>query len=248
MSDCNPVSTPIEQNFKFEILKREKSECPEIEKKCRQLIGSLMYAVCGTRPDLCVSVCFLSRYQHCASIMLYKALKRILRYIKGTLNYSLVYNNTCTELQGFVDADWAGDTQDRKSTTGYLFKIFDCTIVWCCKKQLSVSLSSTESEYIALSMAIAEACWLKNLLCDFDVVQNEVTLYEDNQSAIKLVYNNENNKRLKHLDIRYHFIMDKIKEKCISVKYIKTQDNLADLLTKPLGKNLFEKFAMLIFE
>lgn len=247
MSDCKPVPTPIDQCFKFEILQREKSESPEIEKKCRQLIGSLMYAVCGTRPDLCVSVCFLSRYQHCASVMLYKALKRILRYIKGTLNYSLVYNSTCTELQGFVDADWAGDTRDRKSTTGYLFKIFDCTVVWCCKKQLSVSLSSTESEYVALSMAITEACWLKNLLFDFDVIHSEVILFEDNQSAIKLVYNNENNKRLKHLDIRYHFIMDKIREKCISVKYIKTQDNLADLLTKPLGKNVFEKFVKLIF-
>lgn len=247
MSNCKPISTPLDQNYKFDLLKREKSENPIIERKCRQLIGSLMYAVCGTRPDLCVSVYFLSRYQHCASVMLYKSLKRILRYIKGTLDFALVYSSTGTGMQGFVDADWAGDTQDRKSTTGYIFKVFNCSVVWCCKKQLSVSLSSTESEYIALSMAVTEACWLKNLLCDFNIVINDVIIYEDNQSVIKLVFNNGNNKRLKHLDIRYHFIIDKIKEKCMSLQYIKTEDNLADLLTKPLGKTLFEKFVKLLY-
>ncbi|KAG7294957.1 hypothetical protein JYU34_022646 [Plutella xylostella] len=249
MSNCKPMSTPIDQNFKFEVLKRDVSESSEIEKKCRQLIGSLMYAVCGTRPDLCVSVSFLSRYQHCASIMLYKSLKRVLRYIKGTLNYALVYGSADTDngLLGFVDADWSGDTLDRKSTTGYFFKMFNCIVVWCCKKQLCVSLSSTESEYIALSIAIAEACWLKHLLNDFDIISDQVIIYEDNQSVIKLAYNSENMKRLKHLDTRYHFIVDKINEKCISLEYIKTNDNLADLLTKPLGKNLFEKFNKILF-
>jgi hypothetical protein len=247
MSNCKSAPTPIDQNFKFELLQNEKSESSEIEKQCRQLVGSLMYAVCGTRPDLCVSVGFLSRYQHCASVMLFKALKRVLRYIKGTLNYALVYNSTDTGLQGFVDSDWAGDTKDRKSTSGYLFNLNNCIVIWCCKKQLSVSLSSTESEYIALSMAIQEACWLQYLLNDFDIVINQTVIFEDNQSVIKLAFNSENNKRLKHLETRYHFIVEKIKDKCISLKYIKTQDNFADLLTKPLGTSMFQRFVQSIF-
>lgn len=169
MVECKIVETPIEQNFNFDSLKIDKPESREIEEKCRQLIGSLLYAVSGTRPDLCVSVNFLSRYQHCASTALYKALKRILRYIKGTLNISLVYNSSGHELKGFVDADWAGDVRDRKSTSGYILELYNCPVVWYSKKQLTVSLSSTEAEYIALSYAISEMLWLKKLLLDFNL-------------------------------------------------------------------------------
>lgn len=241
MTNCKAISTPMDQNFNVELLKRDKSESIDVEMKCRQLIGCLMYAVSGTRPDLCVAVGFLSRFQHCASEILLKSLKRVLRYIKGTLTLSLIYKSNDSGIQGFVDADWAGDVNDRKSTSGYLFKIHDCLVSWYCKKQFSVSLSSTESEYIALSTAITEACLLKNLLNDFNMPNCEIEIFEDNQSVIKLVYNNENNKRLKHIDVRYHYIMEKVKENFVNLKYVKTEDNVADILTKPLGKILFEK-------
>lgn len=241
MLNCNPVSTPIDQNFNFQILQRERSESSEIETKCRQLIGSLLYAACGTRPDICVAVSFLSRFQHCASQMLYKCLKRILRYIKGTLQLSLVYNCSSALVEGYVDADWAGDMHDRKSTSGYIFKLFGCTILWYSKKQICVSLSSTESEYIALSLCIVEANWLKNLLTEFNIKCNNITIYEDNQSVIKLAYNSENIKRLKHIDIRYKYIVEQVNKGLISLKYINTSENIADIFTKPLGKTMFEK-------
>lgn len=242
MLNCKEISTPIEQNLKFDILNRTHSENEQIENKCRQLIGSLLYACSATRPDLCVAVSFLSRYQHCASQMLYKFLKRVLRYVKGTLNLSLIYKcNQKGNLIGNVDADWAGDTKDRKSTSGFIFKIFNCPVSWCTKKQLSVSLSSTEAEYIALSVAITEGCWLKYLLNDFGY-EMMIDIFEDNQSVIKIAQNNESNKRLKHLDIRYHFIVEKVTNKKVRLNYIKSNENVADLFTKPLGKQMFIKF------
>lgn len=207
------------------------------------MIDSLLYAVSGTRPDLCVSVNFLSRYQHCASTALYKALKRILRYIKGTLNISLVYNSSGHELKGFVDADWAGDVRDRKSTSGYILELYNCPVVWYSKKQLTVSLSSTEAEYIALSYAISEMLWLKKLLLDFNLEYKEtMVIFEDNQSVIKILENNENNKKLKHIDVRYNHILDNVNSGLVKLKYIQTSDNVADFFTKPLGKILFQKF------
>lgn len=135
MTDCKTVDTPLDQNFKFEMLARENCESKEIVKKCRQLIGSLLYAVSGSRPDLSVAVNFLSRYQHCASIALYKSLKRVLRYVKGTLDLSLVYSsNAKSEIVGFVDADWAADVKDQKSTSGFILLLFDCVVSWYCKK------------------------------------------------------------------------------------------------------------------
>lgn len=242
MSDCKEIKTPIEQNFKHEPLQREKSESEYIENKCRKLIGNLLYACSGTRPDLCVAVSLLSRFQHCASKALYTNLKRVLRYIKGTLELSLVYNPVeKSVIKAYADADWAGDTKDRKSTSGFLIEIFDCPVAWCTKKQPSVSLSSTEAEYIALSMAITETCWIKHLLKDFGY-EMTIEINEDNQSVIKIAQNNENIKRLKHIDIRYHFILEKVNKNIVKLNYIQSTENTADLFTKPLGKQLFDKF------
>lgn len=241
MSDCKACNIPIDQNFKFELLRREKSESKEIELKCRQIIGNLLYASNATRPDLCVAIGFLSRYQHCASMLLLKCLQRVLRYVKGTVDLSLVYGcNGNDKLEGYVDADWAGDTKDRKSTSGYIFKVFDCVISWCTKKQLCVSLSSTEAEYVALCLGIVESCLLKNLLLDFGF-KLEVKINEDNQSVIKIAENNFSNKRLKHIDVKYHFIIEKINDGCVSLSYVSSSDNLGDMFTKALGGQLYVK-------
>lgn len=145
-------------------------------------------------------------------------------------------------LQGYCNADWGGDQKDRKSTSGYLFIFANCMIVWCSKKQSSVSLSSTEAEYVSMSMAASEACWLVNLLHDFDFQKNcPVKLYCDNQSAI-LNASTESVKRLKHVDIRYHFTKDLIKNNKIDIQYISTSKQLADMLTKSLSKDLLIKF------
>lgn len=243
MENCKPVSSPIDKNFVFNQSCNEKSD-KGIENLCRQILGCLMYAVCGTRPDLSISVSILSRYQNRANNMLLSALKRVLRYIKHTLDYKLVYKcNGEGRLIGYCDANWGGDLVDRKSTTGYCFMFKNCMISWCSKKQCSVSLSSTESEYISMSMAAGEACWLINIIKD--LFQNEnmypVTIFSDNQSAIK-VASTECIKRLKHIDIRYHYVRELITKGKIVVKYVKTEDQLADALTKPVNARSLLKF------
>lgn len=243
MEDCKTAETPMEVNF---CLQNQVLESKEIERACRKLIGSLMYAMVGTRPDLCIAVSILSRYQSLASVELLKASKRVLRYIKGTLDFKLVYKTgENASLCGYVDSDWGSDKNDRKSTTGYVFKVFNSTVSWKSRKQTCVSLSSTEAEYYALSEGASEACWLRNLLSDIgiqDVINVPTILYEDNQSAIRVTKNPENNTRMKHIDIRCHFVRDKVAEKVIDVSYIESANQTADMFTKPLGKQLFQKF------
>lgn len=176
-----------------------------------------MYAVQSSRPCLCQCVSLLIRYQDKGNDNLYKAFKRVLWYIRGFINVKLIFKphfNT-NVFRGFIEPDWGGDLIDRKSTTGYLFKLFNCTLSWYSnqkKKKKCVSISSTKSEYVALFFAVSEACWLRKLLRDFHIfdLRMPTTIYEDNQSAIKIANNPENNKRLKHVDIRFHFIKENI--------------------------------------
>ena len=247
MENSKPCNTPMEVNFKHDTLKREKSENQEIENKCRRAIGVLMYAMLCSRPDLCIAISILSRYQSASSLQLWQAIKRVFRYLQKTQHVSLVFRKTDFKnvIKGYADADWAGDKVDRKSTSGYIFKIFGCTVSWCSKKQSSVALSSTEAEYIALSLAVSEACWLRNLIFDFKILQCNslsVVIFEDNQSAIKVCRNPEFHKRLKHIDIRFHFIRDKVNDKVIILKYISTKMQLADFFTKPLSLTSFNEF------
>lgn len=244
MQDCKPTNTPVEYNIDLNSLKSEISDI-KMQKICRKIVGSLMYAVMGTRPDLCESVSLLSRFQDKANENLFKALKRVLRYIKGTVDMTLLFKPNCDKniLHGFVDSDWAGDTTDRKSTTGYLFKMYDCTISWVSRKQQNVSTSSTEAEFVALSLAVSEACWLRKILDDFHIdVKEPVILYEDNRSAMFIANNPENNKRLKHVDVKYFFVKEKIDLGFVKIVYIKTEDQIADMFTKPLNRIKFEKF------
>ena len=178
---------------------------------------------------------------------LLNALKRVLRYVKGTLNLNLIFcsENESPVFQGFVDADWGGDLKDRKSTSGYLFKIFGCTVVWCSRKQNCVTLSSTEAEYIALAEAVTEATWIYNLLQDLnlpDIFCEQVVLFEDNQGAIKAAKTSETSKRLKHVDIKYHYVREKVENGNIKIEYVHSENQIADGLTKALNKTKFEKF------
>ncbi|KAG5884920.1 hypothetical protein JTB14_034118 [Gonioctena quinquepunctata] len=147
-------------------------------------------------------------------------------------------------IEGYAGADCAGDRTDHKSTTGYIFKVFGNSISWRSQEQSTVALSSTEAEYVALSNAVSEACWLRYLLHDFEIYSDYVCvmIFEDNQSAIKVGKNPEYHKRLKHVDIKIHFVRDKIKEGIVDVKYVNTSEQLADMFTKPLGLVTLNKF------
>ena len=174
MLNCQTMSLPVEKNFYFGELKRERSESVEIESDCRQLIGSLMYVVAGSRPDHCSAVTMLSHYQCCANQLLYKTLLNVLRYVKGTIHLKLTYYQSDDQtVEGFVGSDLGGNKLDMKSTTGFCFKIFGCTVMWGSRKQTTIALSSAEAEYVALSVASSEAWWLKKVLSDFHIKTND---------------------------------------------------------------------------
>lgn len=234
MSECNAISTPIPTNLNYKALEADE-DCGA---PCRNLIGCLMYVMLSTRPDLCATLNILSRYQNKSNKELWQCLKRVLRYIKGTLDVKLIYKkcNYKEKLVGYVDADWANNETDRRSTTGYIFKTFDnCTVTWNTKRQSSVAASSTEAEYMALFEAVKEALWLKSLLKGIHIeITNPITLYEDNKSCIALASNPTGHKRSKHIDIKYHFTREQVENKIICLKYLSTGDQQADLLTKAL--------------
>lgn len=237
MEECNPTSTPMELT---PVSENEEKLGPE-EKPYGELVSCLMYGMIATRPDLSFAVNYFSRYQHEQTEARWKALKRILRYIKGTLNFYLCYKRSGGEsLTCYVDADF-GSELDRKSTSGFLLQVFGNTVSWTTKRQNSVSLSSTEAEYVALATAAAETIWLKNLLNDFNII-NDIppTVYEDNQSCIHLLSKWEH-KRLKHVDVKYNFVRDLHEKKKINVVYANSKNQLADILTKPVPKVQFVK-------
>lgn len=237
MENCNPIETPMDENFKIE--KHCKIDLT-LERQCRSLIGSLMYATIGSRPDLSHSVYYLSRFQSTPCPELWIALKRILRYIKGSLDLKLKYSkgNSNTVLVGYADADWARDN-DRKSTSGYLFKIYNNTVIWRSKKQTAIALSTTEAEFISLCEASMEMCWIIKLLKDLGISVETVKIFEDNLSTIKAI-KNPDQKRLKHIDIKFNFIKQKVSEGLITLEYINTQNQVADIFTKPVKKSIFK--------
>jgi hypothetical protein len=244
MENCNPVATPIESKLQ---ISREPSTDNDLIKNCRILIGRLMYIMMGTRPDICFALSYLSRHQSNGNEELWKALKRILRYLKGTLDFKLIYEaNKEIPLVGYTDADWAGDHSDRKSTSGFIMQVYGCTVSWCSNKQQCVSLSSAEAEYIALSKGIAEGCWIKSLLNEIGLQCKQILMLEDNQSAICVSKNPEHHKRLKHIDLRYHYIRDNVRKGVVDVTYIPSREQLGDICTKGLNKNIYLKLCTAI--
>ena len=240
MSDCKPVATPMDVGC--HLLKRKEDE-PKCEQDVyRKAVGSLQY-LCNTRPDICQAVGVVSRFCGDSSEDHWGAVKRILRYVKGTIDFGIQFKHgNNLRLLGYADADWAGDLQDRKSTSGYVFFLNGAPVSYCSKKQLSVALSTAEAEYMAASLAAQETMWLRCLLQEMGVEQEgATTLLQDNQGAIAIAKNPELHSRTKHIDIRYHFIRECVESKVIKEEYCATQDMVADILTKPLGGQVFSR-------
>lgn len=238
MENCNPVSVPSDPN---QTLSKDDGSDKSLY-PYRQLIGSLMYLAIATRPDICYAVSIASRYLESPSQMHENAAKRILKYIRGTSNYGLLYHSDERErIRGFSDADYAGDTDTRRSTTGFCFLIGNGVVSWNSERQKSVSLSTTESEYVAASNAVKELVWIKrmvNELAPGDLMSS--ILYVDNQSAIRLIKNPEFHKRSKHIDVRYHFIRERFQEGDFDLEYVPTKEQIADVFTKALPKEQFQ--------
>jgi hypothetical protein len=252
MDQCNPVSTPVDSDLR----NLNDEESPPVDAKLYQKgVGSLMYAMTCTRPDLAFAVSLVSRYAANPKEVHWTLLKRVLKYLKGSKNYCLRLGTgkekgcqtPSLTLKGFADADWGSDTQTRKSTTGYLFFLGDGAISWCSKRQATVALSTAEAEYMASSAACQEILWLKSLLDQIGFnLKPDLILFNDNQSAIALAKNPGNHNRTKHIDMRYHFIREAVASEKIQVKYCSTKFMLADILTKGMSRQRHEELAELI--
>ena len=165
-------------------------------------------------------------------------MKRILRYLQGTKSHGICFKpGDKVDFSGYSDADWAGDHSDRKSTLGYAFLLMIAPISWGSKKQSSVSLSTSEAEYIALSLTIQEGKWIHRLLCEILAATNKsapgLKIFEDNQSCLKMTKNPVNHGRAKHIDIKYHHIRE-VKRGEVDLEYCETSIMLADILIKAL--------------
>lgn len=241
MDNCKPASIPMEPNLK---LKKNDSD-GKLNKPYRELIGCLSYLAITTRPDLSAAVNYFSQFQSNPTDEHWNYLKRILRYLKGTSDFGIHFRKTTNEvkqLSVYADANWATDVNDRRSVSGVLVKLYGSTVSWFSRKQGAVSLSSTEAECAALVDGACELIWMKKLLTEIGILENTVpTIFEDNQSTIAIMEASSSSKRLKHSDVKFHFIKDCLKQREFEIQYIPTTDQLADLLTKGLLSSSFRK-------
>ncbi|KAH6574698.1 hypothetical protein BASA83_013826 [Batrachochytrium salamandrivorans] len=245
MSDCHPVATPIESSNSLVAAQEQEGHTAA---PYREAVGSLMYAMVATRPDLAAAVGQVSRYLHHPTDTHWSAVKRILRYIKYSLDHSLTFSGKSIHLTGYCDADWGGDLDSRRSTSGYVFFLGNSCISWRSSKQTVVALSTAEAEYVAATTATQELLFLKTFLTEIGYPINKaITLYSDSQSAIANTKNIQlRHASNKHMDIKLHFLRDQVKLGNVNLEYINTLDQVADILTKGLPKPAFCKLANLL--
>lgn len=244
MSEVKPVNTPLAPHFKLsqEQSPKTNDELEQMDKvPYASCIGSLMYSMVCTRPDLAYALSVVSRFISNPGDEHWKALKWIMRYVKGSLDIGLVYSADAhyeTEIAGFVDSDYAGSLDTRRSLTGYAFTALGGCISWKSNLQKVVALSTTEAEYMAATEAIKEALWLKGFAAELGFNSEDITVHCDNQSALHLMKNPMYHERSKHIDIKLHFIRDVVSANEVCVKKVGTENNPSDMLTKyvPLSK------------
>ena len=222
MDQAKPVSTPV--NASAKLVKTGEDEETVDRVKYQSAVGSLLYLSMWTRPDITYAVGNAAKF--C-----------IMPDLKGTIDYGLCYDKSSSgECVGYSDTDWAGDLNDRKSSSGYLFQICGTPVSWRSKKQTCVALSTAEAEYIALASAAQEAIWLQHLVEDLgNKPVNPMVLYEDNQSAICMAKNPQFYGRAKHISIKFHYIREQVERGAVALKYGPSNDIIMDMLTKGLA-------------
>ncbi|XP_057443849.1 uncharacterized mitochondrial protein AtMg00810-like [Lotus japonicus] len=241
--DCNYVTTPVDCGI---VLTKADTGKAVDSTMYKQIVGSLRY-LCCSRPEISYGVGLVSRFMENPKESHFMAAKRILRYVKGTIDHGVLFPgrayNLRSEMIGYVDADWCGDKDDKKSTTGFVFLCGDAPISWCSKKQPIVALSSCEAEYVAASFGACQAVWLSMLLEEIGLKSSRVMkLLIDNKPAIDLAKYPVAHGRSKHIETRFHFLRDQVSRGKLELEHFPIEEQLADLFTKPFKA---ERFSLL---
>lgn len=238
LGECREMSTPM--NSKEKLCKEDGTEKID-QAYFRSLVGCLMYLT-ATRPDILNAVSILSRFMHCASEWHLKAAKRVLRYVKGTCDFGIKFTRSKEfKLVGFSDSDWGGSIDDMKSTSGYCFTLGSGIFSWSSKKQEIVAQSTAEAEFVAATSAVNQALWLRKILIDLNLEQEASTeILVDNQAAIAISQNPVFHGKTKHFNIKLFFLRGVQKDGAVTLVYCRTEDQIADVFTKPLSVSKFE--------
>ncbi|EPZ37091.1 hypothetical protein O9G_005746, partial [Rozella allomycis CSF55] len=255
--DCAGIATPMEKGIYYSADQSPKNETEKARMASipyREAIGNLQWLQAMTRPDISSAVSIASRFVENPGEEHWKLLKRIMRYLKATKKYCLTYKcdggavrkeNERIEVEGFSDADWATDRDNRKSTTGYLIYLDGNLVSWKSRKQQTNALSTAEAEYMALADTAREGLWMMKLIKELRIPRRwkprALKINEDNQSTIRIAQIYESNEKTKHIEQKYHFIRDKIEKGRIYLNYVNTKEMVADALTKGLAREPFEK-------
>lgn len=250
---AKPSNTPMRENY----LIPNEGEASETDiKNYQAMVGSIMFAMIESRPDIAFATSMASRFAKNPSKAHIEAVKMIIRYLHTTKTRGIVYGEGDSKVIGYSDSDWGGDQEGRKSTSGFVFMMNNGAVSWSSKRQTSVALSSTEAEYMGLTQTAKEATWLRLLMTELGLLQPDdqhaqlrmiktecpLVIHGDNQGSIALAKNPVFHARTKHIDIQHHYIRDEIKEGRIELTYIPTEDMVADGLTKPLSHVKFHRF------
>lgn len=237
MDGAKEVATPLNSSFVLTPMDGSPSVDPT---PYRKLVGSLQY-LAFTRPDVSFAVNRLSEFMHSPSQLHWQALKRVLRYLKGTIHHGLyLKRGSSLDLKAFSYSDWGGVSTSGRSTTAYILYLGSNIISSRSARQKSVSRSSTEAEYKALANDVAEISWVQHLLIDLGVTHSSSpTLFCDNTGATYSCANPVYHSRMKHVALDYHFVREKVADGSLKVLHINSADQLADALTKPLSRNSF---------
>src|SRR5271155_5336503 len=245
MQDSKPASTPLSNGAR--LTKATMADVLTDQKEYQSMVGSIMYAMLATRPDLAQSIQQISQFSQMPTTTHEKAAKQAFRYINGTVDEGITFNgNLGMNLEFWSDANWGGE-EGRESVSGFVGTLAGGAVTYSSKKQPTVALSSTESEYMALLHALKELIWLLRFLREIGYnIDDQNLIYCDNQSAIALSHNPQHHARTKHVDIQYHFVRNCVEDGTTRLEYCPTEDMVADGLTKALGPEMHRKLAKMM--
>ncbi|MCO5560479.1 hypothetical protein L7F22_014094 [Adiantum nelumboides] len=242
MSSCKGVETPLPTSLKLKQPDSTLTVSTETQSfPFANILGGIRYLVTCTRPDICFATNLLSRYMKAPSLQHIQHLKRLMRYLQHTKDYGICFYAThplpTPFLFGYSDADWGGDQETLQSTSGFVYLLARGSISWQSKKQDRVTLSSTEAEYVAMTLALKEGIWLKHLLMETTLFANQpLRLLCDNMSAIMLARNLKHSEKTKHIAMKLQFIRELVQEGTIELTHVRSDQQLADFLTKSIPK------------